>query len=177
MQDQRNIGNSRPRYTTGIRASFDWKGIDFNMFWQGVLKKDWNPSWADPRMFWDLTSSPWTNLQKWNYENEWTPDKTDAYLPRVKGYAASWWGAPELIVSNTRYLQKVWYLRLRNVTLGYSLPDRWMSRVGIARLRVFVTGENLATFTGLMHPDIDPEVLNRTYPMQRIMAFGLSVNF
>ena len=177
MQDQRNIGNSRPRYTTGIRASFDWKGIDFNMFWQGVLKKDWNPSWADSRMFWDLTSSPWTNLQKWNYENEWTPDKTDAYLPRVKGYAASWWGAPELIVSNTRYLQKVWYLRLRNVTLGYSLPDRWMSRVGIARLRVFVTGENLATFTGLMHPDIDPEVLNRTYPMQRIMAFGLSVNF
>ncbi|MCY1721429.1 TonB-dependent receptor [Prolixibacteraceae bacterium Z1-6] len=173
MQDQRKIGNSRPRYTTGFRANFDWKGFDASMFWQGVLKKDWYPT---SQLFWGLNASPWTNLQTYQYENSWTPENTDAYLPRLKGYAASWWSGAEMLRPNTRYLQNAWYLRLKNITLGYSLPSHLTEKININQLRVFVTGENLVTFTGIKNPNIDPESMG-SYPMQKLLSCGFSVKF
>jgi TonB-linked SusC/RagA family outer membrane protein len=173
LQDQRIIGNDRPRYTTGIRANANWKGFDFGMFWQGVLKQDWYPTSA---LFWGLNSKPWTNLQTYHYNNSWTPDNPGAYMPRLKGYAASGWSGSEMLRKNTRYLQNYWYLRMKNVTLGYSLPKALISKVNISQIRVFVTGENLITFTGLTNPNIDPESWGK-YPMQKIISGGLSVKF
>ena len=174
MQDQRNIGNTHSRFTTGVRANFSWKGIDFSMFWQGVLKRDWYPR---NQLFWGLSSNPWSNLQKYNYENSWTPERTDAYMPRVKGYAASWWSGAEMLRKNTRYLQDAWYMRLKNITVGYSLPRNLLSEIKIEQVRVFFTGENMATFTGIKNPNIDPELLGESYPMQKLFSFGLNVKF
>ena len=174
MQDQRNIGNSHSRYTTGIKAGFDWKGIDFNMFWQGVLKRDWYPTNS---LFWGLSAKPWTNLQTWINDNTWSPDNPDAYMPRIKGYAASWWSGAEMLRTNTRYLQNAWYLRLKNITVGYTLPETLVSKVNISQIRVFFTGENILTYTGIKNPNIDPELLGENYPMQKLFSFGLNLKF
>ncbi len=173
MQDQRNIGNSRARYTTGIRTNLSWKGVDFSMFWQGVLKQDWYPTNS---LFWGLRANPWTNLQKYNYNNSWTPENPNAYMPRIKGYAASWWSGAEMLRTNTRYLQNAWYMRLKNITLGYTLPSGLVSKANINQIRFFITGENLLTFTGIKNPNIDPESRG-SYPMQKLLSCGLSVKF
>ncbi len=173
MQDQRKIGNDRPRYTTGIRANASWKGFDLAMFWQGVLKQDGYPEGS---LFWGLRANPWTNLQKYNHENSWTPETPDAYMPRIKGYAASWWSGGEFVRPNTRYIQHYWYMRLRNITLGYSLPKILMSKVNISQLRIFVTGENLLTFTGLDNPNVDPESWG-DYPIQKLVSCGVNIKF
>jgi len=175
MQDMKVIGNSSSRYHLGIRASADWKGFDFSMMWQGVLKHDWYPT---DRYFWGLYYTPWTNLQKYHAENSWTPENTDAYLPRLKGYSASGWSGSELTKTNTRYMQDASYLRLKNITLGYSLPSLITQKLRLAQLRVFVSGENLITFTGIKNPNIDPERLDgSSYPMQKRISCGLSVKF
>ncbi|QTD37294.1 TonB-dependent receptor [Polaribacter batillariae] len=174
LQDERIIGNRRSRYTIGVNYGANWKGFDFSMFWQGVLKRDWYPGGLD---FWGLRTSPWSNLQKYNHNNTWTPETPDAYLPRVKGYAASNFSGAEILQENTRYLQNAWYMRLKNVTVGYTLPENFNKKMGIDRLRLYLSGENLATFTGLKNPNIDPETLNTGYPMQSLFAFGLNLNF
>jgi len=143
------------------------------MFWQGVLKQDWYPTNA---LFWGLNAKPWTNLQTYNYNNSWSPENPNAYMPRLKGYAASGWSGSEMLKKNTRYLQNAWYMRLKNITLGYTIPSGMISKINISQLRVFVTGENLITFTGIKNPNIDPESWGK-YPMQKLISGGLSVKF
>ena len=174
LKDLKKIGNSRSRYHTSLRVSADWKGFDFSAFAQGVLKNDWYPSGY---YFWGLNAGPWTNLQTWHHENSWTPENRDAYLPRLKGYAASWWSGAEMVRPNTRYLQNGAYIRLKNVTLGYSLPQHLLERMKVAQVRVFVAGENLLTWTGIKNPNIDPETAGGAYPMQRMFTCGVSVKF
>jgi len=174
LQDQKIIGNSNARYTIGITSGASWKGFDFNMFWQGVMKRDWYPGSIS---FWGLRSSPWSNLQKDNYQNTWTPETPNAYLPRVKGYAASWWSGAEMLRANTRYLQNAWYMRLKNITFGYSMPSNWTDKVNISKLRFYISAENIVTFSGLTNPNIDPETLGTGYPLQSLYAFGLNLKF
>jgi len=174
LQDERIIGNSNSRYTIGITSGASWKGFDFSMFWQGVMKRDWYPGSIS---FWGLRSSPWSNLQKDNYQNTWTPETPNAYLPRVKGYAASRWSGAEMLRANTRYLQNAWYMRLKNVTFGYSMPSNWTDKMNISKLRFYISAENIVTFSGLTNPNIDPETLGTGYPLQSLYAFGLNLKF
>ena len=67
------------------------------------------------------------------------------------------------------------YLRLKNVQLGYTLPSKWMSRAGISKLRFYVAGENLLTFT--KYRGIDPEVGGTNYPTLRQYIFGINLTF
>ena len=174
LKDLKKIGNSSARYHTSLRIGADWKGFDFSAFAQGVLKQDWYPT---SYYFWGLNAGPWTNLQTWQHENSWTPDNTEAYLPRLKGYAATWWSGGEMIRQNTRYLQNNAYIRLKNVTMGYSIPSSLIQRINVAQLRLFVAGENLFTWSGIKNPNIDPEASNSNYPIQKMFTCGLSVKF
>jgi len=174
LQDQKIIGNSNSRYTIGLTSGFSWKSLDFNMFWQGVMKRDWYP---DSRLFWGMNRSPWGNLQKDNYNSAWSPETPDAYLPRLKGYAASWWSGGEMLRTNTRYLQNAWYMRLKNLTVGFSMPKTWNDKMRISKLRFYFSAENIVTFSGLTNPNIDPETLGSGYPMQSLYAFGLNLKF
>ncbi len=174
LKDLKKIGNTSSRYHTSIRLNADWKGFDLSAFFQGVLKKDWYPGGY---YFWGLNAGPWTNLQTWQHENSWTPDNTDAYMPRIKGYAATTWSGAEMLRKNTRYLQNNAYLRLKNVTLGYTLPKHLVRRMKLDHIRFFVAGENLVTWTGIKNPTIDPEASNGAYPMQQMFSCGLNVKF
>lgn len=189
MGDLKKIGNTKPRYHTSLRFDMDWKGIDFSMFWQGVLKRDYYP--IDPgngsganldMLFWGATRGGETystvlkeHLDYWRDDSSPLGANYNAYYPR-----------PMFKTRNqekqTRYLQNAAYLRLKNVQLGYTLPQRWTRTARIEKLRIFCTGENLLTITK-MSKLLDPEVAGYgakggiVYPMSKTIAFGVNVNF
>src|SRR5690606_20723974 len=108
------IGNSTPRYTYGINGGFNWKGFDFNMFWQGVGKRDY---WLNGTIFYGLLGGYGSAVWK-NTLDYWTPENTDAYWP--KPYYTGEINKNRQV--STRYLQNIAYIRLKNLQLGYSLP-------------------------------------------------------
>lgn len=166
--DRKIIGNSTPRYSYGITAGFDYKGFDFEMFWQGIGKRDY---WLGGSQFWGFTDEWCTPLT--SSLDYWTEDNRDAYFPRLHHYGVN--GGNHQV--STRYLQNAAYLRLKNVVLGYTIPRSITEKVKISRLRVFVQGENLLTFTSLID-SYDPETLNNmTYPINKKISVGLNLTF
>ena len=78
--------------------------------------------------------------------------------------------------TQTRYMQDASYIRLKQVTIGYTLPKDVMGRIGINNLRLFVTGQNLCEWTKLLK-SYDPELLSQDYPINRIITLGLQARF
>lgn len=174
--DLKVIGNNKKRFTYGFSAGADWNGIDFSLFLQGVGKRDYNPS--GDLYFWGIYAQPWTNITKGNYYDCWTEENPDGYFPRMKGYVAES-SSEEAGLAQTRYLQDASYIRLKNLTVGYTLPATLMHKIGMNRVRVYFSGDNLFTISGLYkHYKVDPEGLGgQKYPLQRSYSFGLNVTF
>ncbi len=162
--DKRIIGNSTPRYQFGLTAGFAYKNFDFEMFWQGTGKRDYMLGGGQ---FWGFTSQwdvPYTPALDY-----WTPENPNAYFPRPG------WQNGGNRVNSDRYMQSAAYGRLKNLTIGYTLPNKLISKWGFSRLRLYVTGENLLTITPL-NDAFDPETLgNLTYPINRKIAIGLNL--
>ena len=162
--DKRIIGNKTPRYQFGITVGFDYKNFDFEMFWQGTGKRDYMVGGCQ---FWGFTGQwdvPYTPALDY-----WTEDNRDAYFPRPG------WQNGGNRENSDRYLQSAAYGRLKNLTIGYTIPKNLTTKWGISRLRVYVTGENLLTITPL-NDAFDPETLgNLTYPINRKVAVGLNL--
>lgn len=175
--DFKIIGNSSTRFPYSIDVNADWNGIDFRAFFQGVGKKDWYPA-GDDQYFWGIYANPWTNVQKQNMDH-WTPENRDAYFPRVKAYIARNTGY-ELACPQTKYLQNAAYLRLQNLTIGYTLPRALTRRAGIDRLRIYFSAENVFE-TSHLHANVDPSTVSsdlyNIYPTQRSFSFGLNLSF
>ncbi len=178
--DLKVIGNNTPRFHTGITIDLAYKGFDLQMFWQGILKRDWYPTGMQ---FWGLTSS-----------GEWWSTALEKHLDYFRNDADhalgmnldSYYPRPVFSDKNqqyqTKYLQNAAYMRLKNLQLGYTFPQPVVSKIGLQHLRVFVSGENLLTITKLRGV-LDPESVGigkeggATYPMTRTYSVGLSVNF
>lgn len=180
--DRRVIGNTTPRFPYSFELTADWKGFDVRAFFQGVGKRDWYPGNASI-YFWGIYAQPWTNVTKKNMDH-WTEDNPNAYFPRVKAYAAED-ANMELAAAQTRYLQDASYLRMKNLTIGYTLPKSVLSKMNISYLRVYFSAENLFTISGLEKGiDLDPEIIDKyngfnsgTYPMQRVYSIGANLTF
>lgn len=166
--DQSVIGNTTPRYQYGIKASAEWKNFDLNLFFQGVGKRDINMPGV---YFLSHYSSEWRTPSKINTDY-WSEDNRDAYfpLPRFNGGGS-------VNQSQTHFLQDASYLRMKSLVIGYTIPKYILEKVGIDKLRIYFSGENL--FTIKHTPDgFDPEVLDALkYPLQRSLAFGLNLTF
>ncbi len=183
--DMEIIGNSTPRYSYSFNGSFNFFGFDFYIFFQGIGRQELYPA-ADKEanpLFWGSYGRPYISfIPKDFMKNVWTEDNKDAYFPRVMGYTAH---NGSLTNVNDRYLQNIAYLRLKNLTVGYTLPDKWMSKVGISKLRVYFSGENLWYASPLkkINKYIDPEVLRmggsagEAYSMCKTFSFGLTLEF
>lgn len=170
------IGNSSTRLPYSIDLSLDWKGFDFRAFLQGVGKKDWYPAGSN-HYFWGIYAQPWTNVQKQNLDH-WTPENPNGYFPRVKAYIAESTGS-ELACPQTKYLQDASYLRMKNLTLGYTLPQSWTRKAKIERVRFYFSAENLFEISHLK-ANLDPEAVSedsKIYPYQRSFSFGVNLNF
>ncbi|MCC8171271.1 MAG: TonB-dependent receptor [Parabacteroides sp.] len=174
------IGNSTPRYRVGLNLDVAWKGIDFSVFFQGVMKRDWAFSQGDA-YFWGATGNVWQSACFKEHLDYWTEDNLDAYYP--KPYFGE---IQKNQVIQTRYLQNAAYLRCKNIQLGYTLPQSWVRSAGIESCRIYLSCDNVFTITSLS--DIyDPEAFGgygdegwgsgKTYPLQRTVAVGLTLNF
>ncbi|MEC5147981.1 SusC/RagA family TonB-linked outer membrane protein [Chitinophaga sp. 212800010-3] len=171
--DKRIIGNNAVRFPYSIDINTGYKGFDLRLYLQGIGKRDWYPNPSN-HYFWGIYAQPWTNVQVHNMDY-WTPENPNAYFPRVKSYIAE--GATELGAPQTRYLQNAAYLRLKNITLGYTLPKKLTDKMKIARLRFYFSAENIFTISHL-RANIDPEGLDGAiYPFQKTYSAGLNMNF
>lgn len=165
--DRRIIGNSTPRYTFGITVGAEWKGFDFDMFWQGTGKRDY---WTSSEQFFPF-SNQWNTPQDHTAGDYWTEDNTNAYFPKLSLGKLN--GANRQ--ASTRYLQNAAYGRLKSLMVGYTIPVKITSKIGIQRVRVYLQGENLLTITP-MKKWADPEILgNMTYPLQKKYSIGLNL--
>lgn len=177
--DMKIVGNKSARFPYGIDLSGGWKGFDLRLFMQGIGKRDWYAGGSNI-CFWGIYTQPWTNVTKLNMDH-WTPENPDAYFPAVRAYIAEDAMSP-LVIPNKKYMQNGAYMRMKNITLGYSLPQAFTDKMNVSKLRFFFSGENLFE---IMHLKVklDPESLgdgNRpqaAYPFQRTYTFGLNLNF
>lgn len=171
--DLRVIGNSTPRYNYGIVLDGNWKGFDLRLFFQGTAKRD---LWLGGTYFWGTNGGMWGSNVFTEHLDYWTPENPDAYYARP-----SWSGRNHQ--TQTGYLQNGAYCRLKNITLGYSLPKSIVAKAGMENVRFYVSGDNLLTFTK-MSKIFDPENIGslygdagKTYPLQRVLSVGVNINF
>ncbi|WP_087880590.1 TonB-dependent receptor [Parabacteroides timonensis] len=165
-EDRVIIGDPNPHYLFGLRLSGEYKGFDLSMFFQGIGKKDYIMTGPGVRPFND---SP---LMK-QHMDYWSETNRDAAYPRVQPNAEG----------NFNYEHSdFWkinggYLRLKNLQLGYKLPQTALSAVGLRYMRVFFSATNLFTIDNFV-PGYDPETENAfTYPLAKTYSFGLNVEF
>ncbi|QNK64771.1 TonB-dependent receptor [Pedobacter sp. PAMC26386] len=165
--DKKIIGNSTPRYRFGFNLNLSYKDFDFAAFVQGVLKADYAPN---DNVFYSFNNSEY-DLPYKSTTDYWTPENPTAYFarPRFSGQGNK--------QTQTKYLQNAAYARIKQLTLGYSLPKQLISRLKMQKVRVYVTGANLFTITSLFK-GYDPEIITtggnyRTYPINRSVSVGL----
>jgi hypothetical protein len=186
------IGNTTPRYQYGFRLGADYNGFDFSMFFQGVGKRS---VWGDGALAvpgYNVSDGAMAQTFAGDF---WREDRTDAYYPRPYNIGAVAGGST--VTGNTqvsdRYLLDMSYLRLKNITLGYTLSRRLTSKALIEKARFYVSAENLCTWDNLRGLPIDPEVVNgysmfdtsnynssRTgvgAPMFKNISFGVQLTF
>lgn len=172
--DKRVIGNSTPRYQYSVNAGLDYKGFDLSMYWQGVGKRD---VWAGGAYTFGAVGNQWQSAGFKEHLDYWTPENTNAFYPRPT-FRSSWRNQ----VEQTRYLQNAAYLRLKNLTVGYSFSNTVVNRLYLKKLRVFLSGENLLTISDISGV-YDPEAnggrwgSGKIYPLQRSLSVGLNVEF
>ena len=158
------------------------------VLFQGIGKQNWYPG-AETSMFWGPYSRPYASFIPSDFMSQvWSEENTDAYFPRPRGYVALG-SNRELAVVNTKYLQNLAYCRLKNLSIGYTLPDKWLSKIGFEKIRVYFSGENLLTFTKLHSDYIDPEQASASnswktsksdaniYPWAKTYSFGVDITF
>ncbi len=168
--DMKVIGNTSPRYQFGILLNAEWKGFDFSMFMQGIGKRDFFPS---GNYFWGQIANANAIGTYEVYKNAWREDNPDGFYPRWKA-ASSGHNA----VTQSRYLQSGAYARLKNLTLGYTLPASVTNYVKLNRARVYFSGQNLFEITNIKG-NFDPEVIGAVgqyYPLQRSILFGIQLS-
>lgn len=169
--DRKIIGNNTPRYSFGLTTDIEWRGFDMNIFFQGIGKRD---VWLDGRYWLNSWNDEWT-CQSAVIADWWTPENRDAYFPYPLVT-----GGSDVTQTQTRYLQNAAYIRLKNFTLGYTIPAHLTQRVRIEKARVFFAGYNLWELTGIYKYKMlaDPEMGN-TYqtPINRTYSLGVNISF
>lgn len=188
--DRTNIGNPHPDFMYGFNANLGYKNFDLTMYLQGFYGND-----VYYRQLRNLVFSAESNFSP-EALDRWTGEGTSNTVPRIVFIDRN---------NNARasdyYVKDGSFLRIRNIQLGYTLPSNFTERINISRLRVYISAQNLFTFT--KYPGFDPEIgqqgKNRqqlqpgqnaeyktsldygidrgTYPQSRVFMVGVNVNF
>ena len=178
------IGNSEPRYQYSFTLGANWYGFDISAFFQGIGRMDWYPP-ADNRNFWYCYARAGSTWIPQNFMDQvWSTENPDAYFPRPAAGDGKMLGY--LKVTNDRYLQNIGYLRLKNLTVGYTLPKKWVQKAGLGSVRVYFSGENLWYWSPMKKHDayMDPENAMAEgsswvyyYPWQKSFSLGIDIDF
>ena len=152
--DKEVIGNTTPRYEYGFRMGADYKGFDISVFFQGVGKRDmWGNSSTTLAGFNTADGAIASRFCK----DYWTEENTNAFYPRPWNMANST-DAYNMRVQD-RYLLDMSYLRLKNLTLGYTMPEFISKKAWIKKARIYMSIENAYTWDHLDGLPIDPEII------------------
>jgi hypothetical protein len=175
--DRTFLGRPIPDFTYGLNGGLNFKGIEFSVFFQGSQGNE-------------IFNAMKTHLYKFDETNKhkdmldsWTPQNTNTDMPRLDGND----------INNTnrtsdRFVEDGSYIRLKNLTVGYNIPESFLKPVGVEALKVYFSGQNLWTKTD--YSGADPEIgkvssnnyLSRgvdigTYPQAQVYTFGVKVQF
>lgn len=183
--DLKRIGNTTPRYEYNFKIGVDWHGVDLNIFFQGVGSRQY---WATGTMMipgWNFSEGTYYAHQT----DYWTPENTNAWYPRLTetNQPGQYDADAFNFLCQTRYLLDMSYLRLKNITIGYSLPDKVLKKMHFEKFRVYFSAENICEFDKLGNLPIDPETatsagdggamgFGRIYPFTRQMSCGLQIS-
>jgi len=177
-KDKTFIGNPHPKFTFGFTNNFKYKNFDLSVFVQGSYGND---ILNLTRRNGTLNNSLWQN-QLTEAANYWTTTNTNTDIPRPIGVTDN----PNVYISD-RYVEDGSYIRIQNLTFGYSLPQDLASRIKMSRIRLYGSVQNLHTFT--KYTGYDPEVGsynqnalltgidNGRYPSPRTYSFGVNLEF
>jgi TonB-linked SusC/RagA family outer membrane protein len=169
--DRRKIGNSTARYTFGISPNLAYKNWSFNIFFQGLFR-DYLPSASNWTCFYPGITG---FLERYYITESWTEDNPDAYFPALHISANN----TKNFAPQSRYVQNAAYIRLKNLTINYTVPGQLVSKIGLSQAQVYLSGMNLWEFTK-MHKPLDPEnitTVTQEYWMQRIYTLGIKLSF
>ena len=181
--DMKIIGNELPTLQYGFSGSLNYMGFDIYAFFQGTGNHYWYPNGYNYQ-FWGSFSDPVAGYIPRNFIDQcWSKDNPGAYFPRPLGQSAK---NGQLSFVNDRYLQNIRYMRFKNLTIGYSIPGKILSKVSIQQLRVYFTAENLCYWSPIKKHSkyIDPEAafsrssnqLNAMYyPWAKTYMFGIDI--
>lgn len=189
------IGNSEQRFHFGMNLGANYKGFGLAAFFQGVGKRDWYPS-IESGYFWGQYNRPYGYYPKDQVGNMWIEgvnEDPNAYWPRLRTYLSNSASKP-MGVKNDRFLQNAAYIRLKSLTLDYTLPKHLIGKGVISNVRFYLTGENLWTASGLTKhtTNFDPEVIESgdgdiasfsneqdgySYPMLKNYTVGVTITF
>jgi len=176
--DRTVIGNPNPDYNLGWNSTFAIRGFELSTLLSGSFGADI----LNLNLIRVEAGSPTTNVTRERFYNRWTPENPDAKYPRIGASSGS-------IGSNyvDTMLEDGSYLRLANVTLGYNLPGRFLQRRGLREARLYVTGNNLHTWSSYsgFNPDVSSmgvSNINRgvdvgAYPLARTFTVGINVGY
>jgi TonB-linked SusC/RagA family outer membrane protein len=180
--DRTFFGNPNPNFTYGFTLNANYKNFDLNAFFygsQGNKNINYVKYWTDfPQVFKG-------GVAKGIIANSWTPTNQNATIPVLTAAA----NFSNTAVFNSYYMESGSYLRLKNLTLGYSIPNSQVKQIGISKLRVYLQGSNLFTITKYkgLDPEIQPSDLNNNtnfgidfgnYPAnQKIYLIGVQATF
>jgi TonB-linked SusC/RagA family outer membrane protein len=199
------IGNSSPRFRYGFNLGFDWNGIDVSVFVQGVGKKDYYPIHY---LYWGFYQQPYAGgymhlMDFYRPEDDSDVDMAkhsqsyiDAGLAKqnltAKYPILQAWLADRnlgeglndskgLATPQTDYLLSAAYVRIKNVTVGYTLPKSFTQKMKIEKFRIYFSGENVAEWSAVSDY-FDPEAVTDNgwgyaYPFQRRFSFGVNIDF
>jgi len=165
--DRTVIGNPYPLWLFGLNANFNYKGVDLGILFQGIADVDRIMISNGQQPFSDERSNA---LDYW--VNRWTPENPDTDLPRIGG-------ANNTTLSNF-YVEDASYLRIKNIEIGYTLPQNLLQKIRLNGIRVFVSGQNLLTFTKMKNFDPERAASNsaaRNAPLYKVITGGLNLSF
>lgn len=165
------LGTTQPRYLFGINLAMDWKGFDLSIFAQGVGKRNFIPSSdvLEPLPFaWQMPLAI--------HSDYWTPENPNALFPRP------YLGGRHNYLASDKWVLNAKYVRLKNIQVGYTVPAALTQKIRVSRARVFFTGQDLLTISGLgkFQGYLDAEQANNTgsaYPFFSTAAMGLNLTF
>lgn len=199
------IGNSSPRFRYGINLNAEWNGFDLSAFLQGIGKRDYYPV---SYLYWSFYQQPYTGgqLHAFDFYRPTTDNDVEmskhsqsyinaglanqnlnARYPVFQSWLAdknlgTGVNAMGLAIPQTKYLLNGSYLRVKNITLGYTLPQALTKKARVSRIRVYVSGDNLFEWSGLKKY-FDPETVTNessygyVYPFNRQYSCGVNVTF
>lgn len=173
--DRTIIGDANPDFTWGLTNTFTWKGVDLSIFLQGVQGNQI----VNAYLFEIGSLNAETNVLKEFYDKRWTPANPGNEYPKINP-------AERNIFSNAQ-VEDGSFIRLKNITLGYTLPASWLHRAKLSKVRIYASVNNLKTFT--KYRGYDPEVnafgQNHLlqgidyggYPLARTIIGGFQIGF